>query len=220
MLRPNTMVEPVTEGVTAVGESSLTLAAAAFRTKGLSAGLNHGLASGARRGVPAHADSLLAMTEAGSGHSFEDAETLAWLRSQPGGTVNASAAQLARTWGWNRVRAGRRLRAWQAAGYIQRDGNAITVKHDETAGVTDAVTESCTAVTADRGVTEGVTEAVTDPVTRVTPVTAGVTDAVTESVTAVTADRGVTGGVTEAVTDPVTRVTPVSAVSHRRTAVA
>src|SRR5215472_10697689 len=99
MLRPNTMVEPVTEGVPAVGESSLTLAAAAFRTKGLSAGLNHGLASGARRGVPAHADSLLAITEAGSGHSFEDAEALAWLRSQPG-TVNARAAQLARTWGW------------------------------------------------------------------------------------------------------------------------
>jgi hypothetical protein len=142
------------------------------------------------------------MTEAGSGHSFDDAEALAWLRSQPGGTVNASAAQLARTWGWNRVRAGRWLRAWQTAGYIQRNGNAITVNHDETAGVTDAVTESVTAVTVDRGVT------------------AGVTDAVTESVTAVTADRGVTAGVTEAVTDPVTRVTRVLAVKHRRTLVA
>jgi len=86
--------------------------------------------------------------------------------------VNAGAAQLARTWGWNRVRAGRRLRAWQAAGYIQRNGNAITVKHDETAGVTDAVTESVTAVTANQGVTEGVTEAVTDPVTRVAPASA------------------------------------------------
>ena len=141
------------------------------------------------------------MTEAGPGHSFDDAEALAWLRSQPGGTVNASAAQLARTWGWNRVRAGRRLRSWQAAGSIRWNGNAITVNHGETAGVTDAVTESVTAVAADRGVTGAVTEAVT------------------EAVTAVTADRGVTAGVTEAVTDPVTRVAPVSAVKHRRTPV-
>ena len=144
--------------------------------------------------------------------------------------MNVSAAQLARTWGWNRVRAGRRLRAWQAAGYIQRNGNAITVKHDETAGVTDAVTESVTAVTADHGVTDGVTEAVTDavtePVTAVTAdhgvtegVTEAVTDAVTDPVTAVTADRRVTVGVTEAVTDAVTRVTPASAVKHRRTPV-
>jgi hypothetical protein len=145
------------------------------------------------------------MTEAGSERSFDDAEALAWLRSQPGGTVNASAAQLARTWGWNRVRAGRRLRAWQTIGYIQRNGHAITVNDDETAGVTDAVTESVTAVTADHGVTEGVTEAVTD--------------AVTEPVTAATTDRRVTVGVTEAVTDAVTRVAPVSAVKHRRTPV-
>jgi hypothetical protein len=141
------------------------------------------------------------MTEAGAGHSFDDAEALAWLRSQPGGTVNASAAQLARTWGWNRVRAGRRLRSWQAAGYIRWNGTAITVNHGETAGVTDAVTESVTAVTADRGVTGDVTEAVT------------------ESVTAVTAEGGVTAGVTEAVTDPVTGVAPVSAVKHRSTPV-
>jgi hypothetical protein len=108
------------------------------------------------------------MTGVGSGHSFDDAEALAWLRSQASGAVNASAARLARTWGWNHVRAGRRLRAWQTAGYIQRNGNAITVNHHETAGVTDAVTESVTAVTADRGVTAGVT----DPVTRVTPASA------------------------------------------------
>src|SRR6516164_3033486 len=145
------------------------------------------------------------MTEAVSEHSFDDAEALAWLRSQPGGTVNASAAQLARTWGWNRVRAGRRLRAWQTVGYIQKNGHAITVNDDVTAGVTDAVTESVTAVTADHGVTVGVTEAVTD--------------AVTKPVTAVTADRRVTVGVTEAVTDAVTRVAPVSAVKHRRTPV-
>ena len=84
--------------------------------------------------------------------------------------MNASAAQLARTWGWNRVRAGRRLRAWQTVGYIQRNGHAITVNDDVTAGVTDAVTASVTAtpaVTVDHWVTAGVTEAVTDTVTRV-----------------------------------------------------
>jgi hypothetical protein len=137
------------------------------------------------------------MTEAGSEHSFDDAEALAWLRSQPGGTVNGSAAQLARTWGWNRVRAGRRLRAWRTVGYIQRTSHAITVNDDVTAGVTDAVTESVTAAAADHGATAGVTKAVTD--------------AVTEPVTAVTADRRVTVGVTEAVTDPVTE--PVTAVT-------
>ena len=95
---------------------------------------------------------------------------------------------------------GRRLRSWQAAGSIRWNGHAITVNHGETAGVTDAVTGSVTAVAAHRGVTGGVTEAVT------------------EAVTAVTADRGVTAGVTEAVTDPVTRVAPLSVRNAARTA--
>jgi hypothetical protein len=136
--------------------------------------LSYGLAERARRDVPVYADGPLATTETGSGHSFDDAEALAWLRSQPGGTVNASAAQLARTWGWNRVRgpsapgmADRRLHS--------KERNAITVNHDVTGGVTNAVTEAVTAMTADRDVTGDVTEAVTDPVT------------------AVTADRDVTG---------------------------
>jgi hypothetical protein len=65
---------------------------------------------------------------------------------------------------------GRRLQAAQTAGFIQKNGKAITVKHDVTAGVTNAVTESVTAtpaVTVDHWVTEGVTETVTDTVTRV-----------------------------------------------------
>ena len=33
---------------------------------------------------------------------FDDAEALAWLRSQPDGRVTASAAELGRQWGWNR----------------------------------------------------------------------------------------------------------------------
>jgi hypothetical protein len=56
-----------------------------------------------------------------------------------------------------------------------KERNAITVNHDVTGGVTNAVTEAVTAMTADRDVTGDVTEAVTDPVT------------------AVTADRDVTG---------------------------
>jgi hypothetical protein len=54
--------------------------------------------------------------------------------------------------------------------HIQKNGKAITVKHDVTGGVTNAVTESVTAtpaVTVDHRVTAGVTEAVTDTVTRV-----------------------------------------------------
>ena len=75
--------------------------------------------------------------------------------------------------GWNRVRACRRLQAEQTTGFIQMNGKAITVKHDVTAGVTNAVTESVTAspaVTVDHWVTAGVTEAVTDTVTRVVAV--------------------------------------------------
>ena len=91
------------------------------------------------------------------------------MRSQAPGTVNASAAQLAVGDGtaspW-----GRRLQAGLTAGFIQKNGKAITVKHDVTAGVTNAVTASVTAtpaVTVDHWVTAGVTEAVTDTVTRV-----------------------------------------------------
>ena len=57
--------------------------------------------------------------------------------------------------------------------HIQKNGKAITVKHDVTGGVTNAVTESVTAtpaVAVDQRVTAGVTEAVTDTVTRVVAV--------------------------------------------------
>jgi hypothetical protein len=55
---------------------------------------------------------------------------------------------------------GHRLQAAQTDGFIQKNGKAITVKHDVTAGVTNAVTESVTAtpaVSADHWVTAGVT---------------------------------------------------------------
>jgi hypothetical protein len=96
-----------------------------------------------------------------SDRSMDDAAALAWLTSQPGGTTAASAAALAREWGWNRMRAGRRLRAWATAGYIGRSGNKITVTQlgIERASVTHAVTN----VT---GAPEGVTLAVTSDVTQ------------------------------------------------------
>jgi len=77
------------------------------------------------------------MIETAPGRPFEETEALAWLRSQPDGRVAASAAELARQWGWNRMRAGRRLRAWQLAGYIRRNAEEIIV----TASVTHDVTE-------------------------------------------------------------------------------
>jgi hypothetical protein len=58
------------------------------------------------------------MTEAVPTRPFDDMEALAWLRSQPDGRVTACAAELGRRWGWNRMRTGRRLKAWQEAGLI------------------------------------------------------------------------------------------------------
>ena len=70
---------------------------------------------------------------------FDDTEALAWLRSQPDGRVTASAAELGRRWGWNRMRTGRRLKAWQEAGHIRRNAEAIIVTTSVTPTVTDAV---------------------------------------------------------------------------------
>jgi hypothetical protein len=74
---------------------------------------------------------------------FDDAEALAWLRSQPDGRVTASAAELGRQWGWNRMRAGRRLKAWEEAGLIRRNAEAIIV----TTSVTPTVTHVTPTVT-------------------------------------------------------------------------
>jgi hypothetical protein len=83
------------------------------------------------------------MTETIPSPPFDDMEALAWLRSQPDGRVSASAAELGRQWGWNRMRTGRRLKAWQEAGYIHRNAETITV----TAPVTPSVTQAA-SVTA------------------------------------------------------------------------
>jgi len=78
------------------------------------------------------------MTETILSRPFDDMEALAWLRCQPDGRVTASAAELARRWGWNRMRAGRRLKAWQEAGHIRRNAEAIIVTTSITPTVTDA----------------------------------------------------------------------------------
>jgi len=77
------------------------------------------------------------MTEPVPPHPFEEMDALAWLRSQPDGRVTASAAELGRQWGWNRMRTGRRLKAWQKAGLIRRDAEAIIVTTPVTSTVTD-----------------------------------------------------------------------------------
>ncbi|WP_316159352.1 MULTISPECIES: hypothetical protein [unclassified Bradyrhizobium] len=82
-------------------------------------------------------------------HPFDDMEALAWLRSQPDGHVTVSAAELGRQWGWNRMRTSRRLKAWERAGLIRRNAEAIIV--------TGAVTQTVTgpgAVTELAGFTE------------------------------------------------------------------
>ena len=78
------------------------------------------------------------MTETLPTRPFDDMEALAWLRSQPDGRVTASAAELGRRWGWNRMRTGRRLKAWQEAGHIRRNAEAIIVTTSVTPTVTAA----------------------------------------------------------------------------------
>ena len=79
------------------------------------------------------------MTETVPPRPFDEEEALAWLRSQPDGRVTASAAELARQWGWNRMRAGRWLKVWQEAGHIRRNAEEIIVTTSVTPPVTEAV---------------------------------------------------------------------------------
>jgi len=68
---------------------------------------------------------------------FDEEEALAWLGSEPEGRVTANAAELGRQWGWNRMRTGRRLKAWEKAGLIRRNAEAITLTKAVTSTVTD-----------------------------------------------------------------------------------
>ena len=89
------------------------------------------------------------MIEPARPHPFDNMEALAWLRSQEGGRVTTSAAELGRQWGWNRMRTSRRLKAWEHAGLIRRNAEAIIV----TEPVTPTVTEDTSAVTEANAVT-------------------------------------------------------------------
>jgi hypothetical protein len=105
-----------------------------------------------------------AMTDIVPIRPFDDMEALSWLRSQPNGRVIASAAELGRQWGWNRMRAGRRLKAWEEAGLIRRNAEAIIV----TTSVTSAVTDVTPTVTD--GVSVTMTPAAAGERRSVTPV--------------------------------------------------
>ena len=89
------------------------------------------------------------MTEPIPPRPFDDREALTWLRSQPDGRVTASAAELGRQWGWNRMRTSRRLKSWEVAGLIRRNAEAIIA----TSSVTPAVTDETPADTEPVGVT-------------------------------------------------------------------
>jgi len=78
------------------------------------------------------------MTEAVPPQPFDEMDALAWLRSQPDGRVTANAAELGRRWGWNRMRTGRRLKAWEKAGLIRRNAEATVGVTSVTVGVTNA----------------------------------------------------------------------------------
>jgi hypothetical protein len=61
---------------------------------------------------------------------LDDEAAIAWLRAQPDGRTKLSDAELARRWGWNRKRVGRRLKAWAKDGRVTRRGNTVTYLDD------------------------------------------------------------------------------------------
>ena len=88
------------------------------------------------------------MTETIPTRPFDEMEALAWLRSQPEGAVTASAAELGRRWGWNRMRTGRRLKAWEKAGLIRRNAGAIIATTSVTSSVADVTPTVAEAASA------------------------------------------------------------------------
>ena len=97
------------------------------------------------------------MTETIPTRPFDEMEALAWLRSQPEGVVTASAAELGHRWGWNRMRAGRRLKAWEKAGLIRRNAEAIIATTPVTSTVTDVTPTVAEAVSVTLMPESGVT---------------------------------------------------------------
>jgi len=62
---------------------------------------------------------------------LSDTEALDWLRLQPNGRTDANTVALGERWGWTRQRVAKRLRTWQDAGLIERNGKVVTVVVDE-----------------------------------------------------------------------------------------
>ena len=58
-----------------------------------------------------------------------ETQALAWLHSQPDGTIATTVSDLARSWGWNRSTTSRRVKVWVASGQLVRspgpDGRSI-----------------------------------------------------------------------------------------------
>jgi hypothetical protein len=58
-----------------------------------------------------------------------ETQALAWLHSQPDGTIATTVSDLARTWGWNRSTTSRRVKVWVASGQLMRtlgpDGRSV-----------------------------------------------------------------------------------------------
>jgi hypothetical protein len=53
-------------------------------------------------------------------HAFDDADALAWLRTQPDGRIETSISDLARQFGWSRSKLQRRIATWVDAGAVSR----------------------------------------------------------------------------------------------------
>jgi hypothetical protein len=65
---------------------------------------------------------------------LDEAAAFEWLRAQPGARASLSDAELARRWGWNRKRVGRRLKAWARSGRVTRRGDVTTANPPGTNG--------------------------------------------------------------------------------------
>src|SRR6266446_5916207 len=65
---------------------------------------------------------------------FDEEAAIAWLCAQPGGRTKLSDAELARRWGWNRKRVGRRIKAWAKSGRVTRRGDVTTANPPGTNG--------------------------------------------------------------------------------------
>jgi hypothetical protein len=63
---------------------------------------------------------------------WTDSEALSWLRAQSGGHP-ANTVALGERWGWSRHRVARRLRAWEAAGLVARNGKLLTATVEQPA---------------------------------------------------------------------------------------